>query len=84
MRAIRTPLLLLILGLASSLHAAPLKNDTAKKPCPAPRPSGKTAPPPAASDAAATSRDWMEPGFGRKVLDLSFVAKAKESSRSKT
>lgn len=86
MRAHRTPLLprlVLAAGLATTLSAAPLKNDTPKKPCPATEPAGKTQIAPAPQNAPSV-RDLMEPGFGRKLLDLSLQAKTKTQATSKS
>jgi hypothetical protein len=78
------PLLVLAAGLASNLSAAPLKNDTSKKPCRATEaPAGKpqSVPEPQSNPAA---RDLVEPGFGRKLLDLSLQAKSKAQAASKS
>jgi hypothetical protein len=86
MRAIcDSPLLQIVLaaGLATSLAAAPLKTETAKKPCPAPAPAGKTQVAPA-PQSAPSIRDLMEPGFGRKLLDLSLQAKTNFKASSKS
>ncbi len=87
MRAHRTPLLplfVLAAGLATNLSAAPLKTDTHKKPCPAAEPAaGKTQIVPA-PQSAPSARDFMEPGFGRKLLDLSLQAKSKTKTTSKS
>lgn len=86
MRAHRTPLLprlLLAAGLATTLSAAPHKSETTptKKPCPAAEQPAKTQIAPAPPTTPA-SKELVEPGFGRKLLDLSLQAKAKARTTS--
>lgn len=86
MRAKHTPLFLRILlaaGMAATLSAAPLKNEAPKKPCQAPPPTSKTQVAPAPT-ANPTVREMLEPGFGRKFLDLSLQAKAKTKAASQS
>ncbi len=64
--------------LAPALFADAPKPEPAKKPCVAPPPVKSTTTP--APVAQPTFRDFFDPGFGRKSLDLSYASRRTSNS----